>query len=56
LSIEGVSVVTPTAESKNLARRHPRLYRALADLDDRLSPHAPFSRWGDFFTVVVRRR
>ena len=54
LSVEGLSVVTPTAESKNLAKRHPSVYRALAQLDDRLSPHAPFSRWGDFFTVVLR--
>jgi ubiquinone/menaquinone biosynthesis C-methylase UbiE len=54
LSIEGLSVITPTAESKNLARRHRRLYRALAWLDDRLALHAPMSGWGDFFIISLR--
>jgi ubiquinone/menaquinone biosynthesis C-methylase UbiE len=56
LGVEGISVLTPTAESKGLAHRHPRLYRLLAAADDFVSPHAPFSRWGDFFLVAVRRR
>lgn len=56
LAIEGLSVITPTAESKNLARRHPRVYGALARLDDRLAPRAPFRGWGDFFIVSLRRR
>lgn len=54
LSLEGLSVITPTAESKNLARRHPRLYNALAWLDDRLAPHAPWSGWGDFYILSLR--
>ncbi len=56
LALEGLSVITPTAESKNLAKRHPRVYRALAWLDDRVSPHAPMSGWGDFYILSVRRR
>ena len=56
LGIEGLAVLTPTAESKNLAKRHPSLYRVLAWLDDRAAGHAPLSRWGDFFIVVLRRR
>jgi anaerobic magnesium-protoporphyrin IX monomethyl ester cyclase len=56
VDVAGLSVVTPTGESRNLARRHPRTYRALSWLDDRLSAHAPFSRWGDFFVIVMRRR
>ena len=56
LGLEGLSVITPTAESKNLARRHPRIYGALSWLDDRLAPHAPASGWGDFFIVSMRRR
>ena len=56
LGVEGLSVLTPTAESKNLAKRHPAAYRTLAWLDDRASRHAPLSRWGDFFIVVLRRR
>ncbi len=54
LSIEGLSVITPTAESKNLARRHPGVYRALAWLDDRLSPRWPWRGWGDFFILSAR--
>ena len=56
LRLEGLSVVTPTAESKNLARRHAGLYAVLARVDDVLSVHAPFSAWGDFFIAVLRRR
>lgn len=56
LAIEGLSVITPTAESKNLARRHRLVYRALAWLDDRVAPHAPMSGWGDFFIVSLRYR
>jgi ubiquinone/menaquinone biosynthesis C-methylase UbiE len=54
LSIEGLSVITPTAESKNLAKRHPRVYSALAWLDDRLAPRWPWRGWGDFFIISLR--
>ncbi len=56
LAIEGLSVITPTAESKNLARRHRATYRALCWLDDRVSTHRPFRGWGDFFIVSLRYR
>ncbi len=54
LALEGLSVITPTAESKNLARRFPRFYALLSWLDDRLSPHRPWSGWGDFFMLSMR--
>lgn len=54
LEIEGLSVITPTAESKNMAKRFPRLYAALAWLDDRLSPRWPWWGWGDFFIITLR--
>lgn len=54
LAVEGLSVITPPAESKNLAKRHPRLYRALCRLDDRLSRRSPWWGWGDFFILSVR--
>ncbi len=56
LALEGLSVITPTAESKNFAKWHPRLYRALSWLDDRLSPHWPWHGWGDFYILTMRRR
>jgi ubiquinone/menaquinone biosynthesis C-methylase UbiE len=54
LSIEGLSVITPTAESKALAKGHPGLYRALARLDDQLAPRRPWRGWGDFFIATFR--
>ncbi len=54
LALEGLSVITPTAESKNLARQHPRLYHALSWLDDRLSVRPPWSGWGDFYILSFR--
>jgi hypothetical protein len=54
LALEGLSVLTPTAESKNFAIRYPRLYRALSWLDDLLSPRRPWYGWGDFYILTVR--
>jgi len=56
LAIEGLSVITPTAESKNFAKRYPRLYRTLGWLDDRLALHSPWRGWGDFFIITMRYR
>lgn len=56
LALEGLSVLTPTAESKNFARLHPGLYRALSWLDDRLSPHWPWHGWGDFYILTMKYR
>jgi ubiquinone/menaquinone biosynthesis C-methylase UbiE len=56
LAIEGLSVFTPTAESKYLPRRHPKIYRSLAWLDDRLSRRHPWRGCGDFFIVTMRRQ
>ena len=56
LSVEGLSVFTPTAESKNLAKRHQAFYNSLAWLDDRLCTRAPFRSWGDFFIITLRHR
>lgn len=54
VALEGLSVITPTAESKHLALRFPRLYAVLAWLDDRLSAHIPWSGWGDFYILSLR--
>jgi len=54
LALEGLSVITPTAESKNLAIRHPRFYRLLAWLDDRLAPLPLWNSLGDFFILSMR--
>ena len=54
IALEGLSVLTPTAESKNFAKWHPRLYNVLSWLDDRLSPHWPWYAWGDFYILTIR--
>ena len=54
LALEGLSVITPTAESKNLALRFPGLYRNLSWFDDRLSTRTPWRGWGDFFMLSMR--
>lgn len=56
VTMEGLSVITPTAESKNFAKRYPRLYRALSWLDDKLSPRWPWKGWGDFYILTMRYR
>ena len=54
LALEGLSVITPTAESKNFAKWYPRLYRILSWLDDKLSPRWPWNGWGDFYILTMR--
>lgn len=56
LAIEGLSVFMPTIERKSFVKRHARLYRALAWLDDRLSPSPPWRAWGDFYIITLRYR
>lgn len=54
LALAGLSVITPTAESKSLAKRFPRVYGALSWLDDRLAPQWPWRGWGDFYMLSLR--
>ncbi len=54
IALEGLSVITPTAESKNFAKQFGRLYTILSWLDDRLSPHWPWNGWGDFYILTMR--
>ena len=56
LAIEGLAVMTPTAESKNFAKRYIRLYRAMSWLDDKLASRSPWRGWGDFFIITMRYR
>ncbi len=56
IRIEGLAVITPTAESKGLAKRHRTLYRVLSWLDDRLAPRWPARAWGDFYILSLRYR
>ncbi len=53
LAVEGLSVITPTAESKNFAKRYAGLYRTLSWLDDRFASRKPWRGWGDFFIMTM---
>jgi ubiquinone/menaquinone biosynthesis C-methylase UbiE len=52
--LEGLSVLTPTADNKSFAGRFPRLYAWLRILDDRISQWPPFNGWGDFFILSMQ--
>ncbi len=54
VDLEGLSVFAPPADRRNLTRRHPKLYRWLCWLDDRLSSLPPWRSWGDFFILTMR--
>ncbi len=54
VKLEGLSVITPTADNKTFAANHPRLYRQLARGDDWLSRRRPFNGWGDFFILSMQ--
>lgn len=56
LRLQGLSVFTPTADEKEFPRRHPRLYRLLRRLDERLADLSPFSRLGDFYILSLAYR
>jgi ubiquinone/menaquinone biosynthesis C-methylase UbiE len=56
IALEGLSVMTPTAESKTLAKAYPRLYQTLSWLDDKLSPRWPWYGWGDFYILTMRHK
>jgi ubiquinone/menaquinone biosynthesis C-methylase UbiE len=54
LRLQGLSVFTPPADHKAFPLHHPRLYRWLVGLDERLSDRFPFQGWGDFFILSLR--
>lgn len=53
IRLEGLSVLTPTADNKSFAANHPGLYQRLVKLDDWASPRKPFNGWGDFFILTM---
>ncbi|HID52890.1 MAG TPA: class I SAM-dependent methyltransferase [Anaerolineae bacterium] len=51
---EALSLITPTADNKSLARNHPRLYGRLVRWDERLSRWPVLRGWGDFFVMSLK--
>jgi Methyltransferase domain len=56
VKLQGLSVFTPPADHKHFPFEHPRLYRLLCSLDERLSDHFPFNRCGDFYVLTLQYR
>ncbi len=54
VGLEALSLLTPTADNKAFARRHPRLFRWLVTWDERLSRWPLLRGWGDFFILSMR--
>ena len=54
VKLEGLSVLTPTADNKTFARNHPHLFHWLARLDEWLATKRPFNGWGDFFILSMK--
>ena len=51
--LEALSLLTPTADNKAFAARHPRLFRWLVAWDERLSRWPLLRGWGDFFILSM---
>ncbi|MFK7800093.1 MAG: class I SAM-dependent methyltransferase [Anaerolineae bacterium] len=56
IGLEGLSVVTPSADNKTFAVKHPSLFKQMVRLDEAISPYWPFNRMGDFFILTMRLR
>ena len=55
LWLAGLSVFTPPADHKAFPNHHPRLYRWLRAMDDRLADRWPFQHWGDFYILTLEK-
>ncbi len=54
VGLEGLSVVTPTADNKTFAVRRPGLFNRLVQIDEAISTVWPFNRIGDFFILTMK--
>ncbi len=56
IGLEGLSVVTPTADNKTFAVKHPTFFKRLVQIDETISGIWPFNRMGDFFILTMKRK
>lgn len=54
IGLEGLSVVTPSADNKTFALKYPALFKKLVTIDEKISGIWPFNRVGDFFILTMR--
>lgn len=53
IKLEGLSIITPTADNKTFAVNHPRLFSWLSAVDDSIASLPPFRNWGDFTVLTM---
>lgn len=56
IGLEGLSVVTPSADNKTFAVKRPTLFRRLVQIDEAISHQWPFNRMGDFFILTMCKK
>ncbi len=54
--LEALLLLTPPADNVTFVVRHPRLYRLLAAIEERICRLPPLRGWGDFFLAEFRYR
>jgi ubiquinone/menaquinone biosynthesis C-methylase UbiE len=54
LKLRGLASLSLPPYMAPFADKHPRLYKVLADLDERLSTFPPFNRWADHFIITLK--
>lgn len=52
--LRGLCAIVPPPNFDKLPKRHPKLFRKLAALDERLCAHAPFTSWADHYILTMR--
>ena len=53
-AVEGLSVLTPTAQSERFALKFPRFYHLLVWLDGMVCKRQPWLGWGDFYILTMQ--
>jgi ubiquinone/menaquinone biosynthesis C-methylase UbiE len=54
VKLEALALLTPPADNKDFAHRHPRLYQILVGIEESLAFWPILRGWGDFFILSMR--
>lgn len=52
--LRGLCAIVPPPNFDRMASRHPKLFRKLTVLDNRLCTHIPFTSWADHYILTMR--
>ena len=56
LSVEGLCSIVPPSYFENFPRKHPRLYRWLQKIEDKMKSKWPWKNIGDYFIITLRKK